>query len=160
MTNSVCPCRLLEEKKIPYTKCCAPFHLKEKQASNPEELMRARYSAFSKGDINFLMETLHPSKRSDVEESDLREWAENSTWTGLEIVKATNSTVEFKAHYEMKNEQYIHHELSEFRKEENILYFYDGKLQQGPVVRTSPKVGRNDPCSCGSGKKFKKCCNA
>jgi len=27
-----------------------------------------------------------------------------------------------------------------------------------PVVRKMPKVGRNDPCPCGSGKKFKKCC--
>ncbi len=27
-----------------------------------------------------------------------------------------------------------------------------------PVVREAPKVGRNDPCPCGSGKKFKKCC--
>lgn len=25
-------------------------------------------------------------------------------------------------------------------------------------VRSSPKVGRNDPCPCGSGRKFKKCC--
>jgi preprotein translocase subunit SecA len=29
-----------------------------------------------------------------------------------------------------------------------------------PVTRAAPKVGRNDPCSCGSGKKFKKCCGA
>ena len=28
---------------------------------------------------------------------------------------------------------------------------------QEPYVRTAPKVGRNDPCPCGSGKKFKKC---
>jgi hypothetical protein len=27
----------------------------------------------------------------------------------------------------------------------------------GPVIR-EPKVGRNDPCPCGSGKKYKKCC--
>lgn len=27
-----------------------------------------------------------------------------------------------------------------------------------PVVRATPKVGRNDPCPCGSGKKYKKCC--
>lgn len=27
-----------------------------------------------------------------------------------------------------------------------------------PIVRESPKVGRNDPCSCGSQKKYKKCC--
>jgi uncharacterized protein YecA (UPF0149 family) len=27
-----------------------------------------------------------------------------------------------------------------------------------PTRRAQPKVGRNDPCPCGSGKKFKKCC--
>ncbi|MFH1653122.1 MAG: preprotein translocase subunit SecA [Pseudomonadota bacterium] len=31
-------------------------------------------------------------------------------------------------------------------------------LTQGTVKRDAPKVGRNDPCTCGSGKKFKKCC--
>lgn len=31
------------------------------------------------------------------------------------------------------------------------------KVQQ-PYVRTSAKIGRNDPCPCGSGKKYKKCC--
>ena len=30
--------------------------------------------------------------------------------------------------------------------------------RQAPVVRDNPKVGRNDPCPCGSGRKFKKCC--
>ena len=29
-----------------------------------------------------------------------------------------------------------------------------------PIVRSGPKVGRNDPCPCGSGKKYKKCCLA
>ena len=28
----------------------------------------------------------------------------------------------------------------------------------GPIVRETPKVGRNEPCPCGSGKKYKKCC--
>lgn len=30
----------------------------------------------------------------------------------------------------------------------------------GPWRRPDPKIGRNDPCPCGSGKKFKKCCGA
>ena len=35
----------------------------------------------------------------------------------------------------------------------------DGQGEDGrPVRRQSPKVGRNDPCPCGSGKKYKKCC--
>ncbi|WP_390884613.1 SEC-C metal-binding domain-containing protein [Aeromonas dhakensis] len=25
-------------------------------------------------------------------------------------------------------------------------------------IRAAPKIGRNDPCPCGSGKKFKQCC--
>jgi len=29
---------------------------------------------------------------------------------------------------------------------------------QQPFVREGPKVGRNDPCPCGSGRKFKQCC--
>ena len=34
---------------------------------------------------------------------------------------------------------------------------YTGEFPE-PYLRTMPKVGRNDPCPCGSGKKFKKCC--
>ena len=32
------------------------------------------------------------------------------------------------------------------------------RRKQGTVKRDLPKVGRNDPCPCGSGKKYKKCC--
>ena len=34
------------------------------------------------------------------------------------------------------------------------------ETEKKPTVRTAPKVGRNDPCPCGSGKKYKKCCGA
>ena len=34
---------------------------------------------------------------------------------------------------------------------------FDYDSQQS-IVREEPKVGRNDPCPCGSGKKYKKCC--
>ena len=37
--------------------------------------------------------------------------------------------------------------------------FDDGPSDE-PYVREQPKVGRNDPCPCGSGKKYKKCCGA
>jgi uncharacterized protein YchJ len=40
-------------------------------------------------------------------------------------------------------------------------HVHDEHCQHGhsqPYVRASPKVGRNDPCPCQSGKKFKKCC--
>ena len=38
----------------------------------------------------------------------------------------------------------------------------DGEARELPkqetVMRATPKVGRNDPCPCGSGKKYKNCC--
>ena len=34
----------------------------------------------------------------------------------------------------------------------------DGEAVKEPVVNKGPEIGRNDPCPCGSGKKFKKCC--
>lgn len=37
-------------------------------------------------------------------------------------------------------------------------YADDAFVWQEPYVRQEPKIGRNDPCPCGSGKKYKKCC--
>ena len=31
-------------------------------------------------------------------------------------------------------------------------------VDRAKPIRTGPKVGRNDPCPCGSGKKYKQCC--
>ena len=39
----------------------------------------------------------------------------------------------------------------------NRHYWFERGIPE-PVRRTTPKVGRNDPCPCGSGKKFKNCC--
>ena len=33
----------------------------------------------------------------------------------------------------------------------------DGSVKKQPQKRKTPKIGRNDPCPCGSGKKWKKC---
>jgi SWIM/SEC-C metal-binding protein len=42
-------------------------------------------------------------------------------------------------------------------KPEDITDVERAILSREPA-RTAPKIGRNDPCPCGSGKKFKKCC--
>ncbi|MGA9753429.1 MAG: preprotein translocase subunit SecA [Acidobacteriota bacterium] len=49
------------------------------------------------------------------------------------------------------------------RREQSYSYSAPEKEEKKPgktVVRKDKKVGRNDPCPCGSGKKFKKCCGA
>jgi uncharacterized protein YecA (UPF0149 family) len=35
---------------------------------------------------------------------------------------------------------------------------HDHHQKSQPLINHEPKIGRNDPCSCGSLKKFKKCC--
>jgi len=68
--------------------------------------------------------------------------------------------VEFRAVFsEAGGEDMAHTERSRFVKEGDRWYYVDGLLPT-PVTyrREEEKVGRNDLCPCGSGKKYKKCC--
>jgi SEC-C motif len=61
--------------------------------------------------------------------------------------------VEYKSHNEHYGLDNIDEKLNKAIKERFK------KLEPNYVpVRTEPKIGRNDPCTCGSGKKYKKCC--
>ncbi|MFH1154242.1 MAG: preprotein translocase subunit SecA [Pseudomonadota bacterium] len=52
-------------------------------------------------------------------------------------------------------------EAMERREQKNLSFSHsDSSAMRTPIKRAESKVGRNDPCSCGSGKKFKKCCGA
>ncbi len=44
------------------------------------------------------------------------------------------------------------------KKQGELKYSHGDEEKPSPVRRTTKKVGRNDPCPCGSGKKYKKCC--
>ena len=46
-----------------------------------------------------------------------------------------------------------------FTEEEREVLYKEQK-RSTTVVNEGPKIGRNDPCPCGSGKKYKKCCGA
>jgi SEC-C motif-containing protein len=49
------------------------------------------------------------------------------------------------------------HEKASFIKEDGQWFYVDGDIIKAPQAR-SEKIGRNAPCPCGSGKKYKKCC--
>ncbi len=158
---SQCPCGTQKE----YEQCCADFISGKALPKTAEQTMRSRYSAFAKNVVEYIVETHHESTRSDVNASEIKEWAENSEWKGLEIVRTEKGLeddeeglVEFKAHYVTDKQPVAHHELSTFKKVDGKWFFFDGQVLRDSVQRNEPKVGRNDPCPCGSGKKFKKCC--
>ena len=161
-----CPCGTGKD----YADCCAPFHQGKEWPETAESLMRSRYSAYVKCELGFLKESFAPSQRGEFDENSSRQWATQSKWKSLEILnttkgsaKDTTGTVEFIARYDIGGKEQAHHEIAEFRKEgdgaKKRWYFVDGKApEKKPIVREEPKVGRNDPCPCGSGKKYKKCC--
>ncbi len=157
-----CPCGSV----LSYEECCEPIIKGEKLADTAEQVMRARYSAYAMKDLDFLLTSLHPDHRADYDAKSTRAWAERAQWHKLDILETSGGgpedkqgTVEFTASYTEGGYKTDHHELAIFEKESGTWYFVKGEaVPPKQVIRTTPKIGRNDPCSCGSGKKYKKCC--
>jgi SEC-C motif-containing protein len=127
--------------------------------------MRSRYTAYTLGAIDYIVDTHLPETRESLDREASSQWAQESKWLGLEIVttqagQATDNEggVEFIARFSQDGTEYEHHENSRFLKVDGKWYFSEGRIVPKTVVNTAPTVGRNDPCPCGSGKKFKKCC--
>jgi len=159
--SELCPCG----SNAKYSDCCELIHSNLSNAKTAESLMRARYSAFVKNKISFIIDSHDPGDRDTQDESEISKWAEESEWLGLEIIKTekglekdNSGKVEFTANYKMTGRECNHHELSQFKKIDGNWYFCEGKILQDVLKREGPKVGRNEPCPCGSGKKYKKCC--
>jgi len=139
----------------PYSECCAPLIENGLPPSSAEALMRSRYSAYVRADGHYLYETTLPEKRV-VDDIELIEaHAAQTRWLKLEILdsreEGESGYVEFKAYHRDLDGMKVHHEQSSFLKVDGRWYYVEGKLLEA-------KIGRNDPCPCGSGKKFKKCC--
>lgn len=138
--------------------CCGPY-LAGLPAPTAEALMRSRYTAFAHGDGAYISRTTAPEHRNSTD-TDLPA----VTWVGLKInstsggraVDATG-TVDFTARFNDGGETRVHRENSRFRREDGLWVYVDG-IDGGVATTPVGKTGRNDPCPCGSGKKFKRCC--
>lgn len=96
--------------------------------------MRSRYSAFFHKNYEYLAETQDPQTRSPQDLAANKEWAENSKFLNLEIIKvdeisATKAKVEFVAQFKILStgELHKHHEISLFRKQAGVWYFREGR---------------------------------
>jgi SEC-C motif-containing protein len=151
---------------VEFDQCCGSILSGERQAESAEALMRARYAAFVTRQVEFLHQSLHPQHRQDHDLAATRRWAENAQWMGLQVVESKSAgddeaIVEFIATYKEDGIVKPHHEISRFSKQDGEWFYVDGRLViPKTATRDHPKVGRNDPCPCGSGKKYKKCCGA
>lgn len=158
---SSCPCGSSKELEA----CCGQYISGGVKAPTAESLMRARYTAYALAKVDYILKTHDSKTRDEISKEETKAWAESSTWEGLDVIRTVKGSaedsdgiVEFKAYYKQNGVKHTHHEEAYFIKKRGAWYFQDCKMINKPVVREGAKVGRNDPCPCGSGKKFKKCC--
>lgn len=181
-----CPCQInpspdFTSSALAYKDCCQPYHdgLLNKETDkadckheySAERLMRTRYSAFVLVIPEYIVKTTLPAQQSLLDIKAIEAWAKETDWAGLQIVAHTpklgkrHAQVEFKAYFNSPDSTadnlQAHHELSAFvrvtdkttdKKSEHYenWYFLD------PTVAMS--VTQKQPCICGSGEKFKRCC--
>ena len=146
--------------------CCAPI-LAGALAPTAEALMRSRYTAYVVGNLDHLERTATPEALQSFNRLDAERTVEETTWLGLEVrrvvgggVDDQRGQVEFVFRYRQQGKTLMQHELSDFRRDEGAWRYHSSEMNpRSPPVRVA-KVSRNDPCTCGSGKKYKKCCGA
>ena len=179
----ICPCQInpsSDDISAPllYQYCCQPYHdgLLNKETDKDdgakpdtaERLMRTRYSAFVLVIPEYIVKTTLPAQQNLLDIQAIESWAKETDWAGLEIITHTpklgkrHAQVEFKAYFNSSDNKddglQAHHELSAFVKVTDKTnnnaqwYFLD------PTVEMT--VTQKQPCICGSGEKFKRCCGA
>ena len=100
--QSSCPCGGRS-----YGLCCRPLHRGERRASSAEQLMRSRYSAFARREVDYLLATHHePDVPAQQRRRALERSCRQTRWLGLTIISVSGGgpgdlegTVRFEACY-------------------------------------------------------------
>lgn len=146
-----CPCGSGEA----YAACCQPYH-RGKAAPAPEALMRSRFSAFVLNLPGYVTATWHPSTRpQSLDLTDSPAWASLQVLASDDAVKGSENQgrVHFRAVFRAGPNWGYLEEDSSFIREAGRWYYLSGDTREGML-----KPGRNEPCPCGSGRKYKACC--
>ncbi len=127
--------------------------------------MRSRYAAYVLDNTSYIQETWHTSTRPSPDKINLAD--ENIIWVRLEVLSTkkggasdAKGIVEFKAYYAKNGEDHVLHEASRFLKNNGRWFYLDGAIKSVGKIIAQSNEGKNAPCPCGSGKKYKRCCGA
>jgi SEC-C motif domain protein len=154
-----CPCG----SGLPFESCCGPVLAGNRLAETAEALMRARFTAHVRHEFAFLHRSHRPTARlpyvPEPGEGKRVQWT-RLVIHGHSLGKSPDTAyVDFSAYGTEDGAEVVLHENAEFLRE-NGAWTYARALREGPAPyrREAPRPGRNDPCPCGSGKKYKQCC--
>ena len=156
--DQLCPCGT----GLTYQTCCGVFISGLASPETPEKLMRSRYTAYTQQNFDYLEDTMKDPAASKFDIESARTWTDKVEWIRLEVISASTEEekghVEFIAYFYENKIRHAMHELSEFHFIEGKWYYLDGvPPKQRPPIPDSLRK-RNDACTCGSGKKYKRCC--
>lgn len=113
----------------PFESCCELYLSGKQKPATAESLMRSRYSAYCTHNADYLLVTTHISTRKFHNKKDILAWSVQNTWLKLEVVKATETIVEFKAYFmDASLQSHCHHEKSTFKKQGEQWYYVDGQF--------------------------------
>src|SRR5690554_1653696 len=123
-----CPCGA----SASYGACCGRFHQNGVVAASPQELMRSRYAAYARGEVDYIVETTDPGSPAWQEpvkiwRDEIRRFGRDSEFLGVEILDASEGgdrgEVEFLAKLRAAGEDASFEERSKFvRREGRWLY--------------------------------------
>ncbi len=155
----VCPCG----SGLKLEECCGPI-IAGTPAATAEALMRSRYSAFVLGNLDHIERTHAPEIGDDFNRAEAERTISDVEWLGLEVLSVDETedtgTVGFSIRFRRDGQTYGQYELSTIQRYDGVWLYVSGKVSANPPPIRVTKVGRNDPCPCNSGKKYKKCCGA
>lgn len=126
--------------------------------------MRSRYTAYATGDVDYLQQTCGGEALLGFNRNDLLRSMRTTQWLRLDIL-ATDAggaaddagSVTFRARFLEQGRIGVLEERSDFRRLGGQWRYIRGEASVGPDGEGAARIGRNDPCPCGSGRKFKKC---
>ena len=152
--KDLCPCG----SKTNAVDCCLVYINEGRDAKTAELLMRSRYTAYVLGNEEYILKTWHRSQRPSSSGLQL-----SVEWRGLKVLQASaekgdEAFVEFIAIFSDAGNTAQMHERSRFIREKGVWFYVDGEQLETNTQHNLKRPGRNEPCYCGSGKKFKKCC--
>jgi SEC-C motif-containing protein len=126
--------------------------------------MRSRYTAFVQRKLDHIERTHAPEVRHDFNRAEAERAASDIDWRGLEIHEANEKgefgTIAFSILFRRGGQDLRQYEVARFRRIDGGWFYTGGEVSaKHPPVHVV-KTGRNEPCPCNSGKKYKKCCGA
>ncbi len=159
-TDQPCPCGSGNS----YQACCFPALSGTEPPATATALMRSRFSAYRLQRYDYLMATWD-AVSAPASVDALASSCQDTQWVGLQVHGSEQGEagdnegwVSFSAWYRAPRESdklQVLHEHSHFLRDPR-----GWRYVQGEALRNPPLPGRNSPCVCGSGRKFKQCCLA